>query len=810
MATNETVRTNNIRFVGGYVVWARVISVRLVARLVENSVVRSMDVYGATSDAEAHPRTHGEQPGAGWDYAITIASRTRYDQPSIAADQLRQSLLARLVAAGFSYRQRWVPALHHVIIRFALPESVMMQRAQQLAVQLQTLPQFGGGFFAFSMDRAHIFENHLRRQQALPYFTAAQRVIITLAVLRSRQTWGSALDLATLLHTKKIKQAFALHTEPDRTALIRAAVYRQWWNPFHRTPLNALREYLGTRIAIYFAWLAFYTRMLLVLAAVSLLVQAILVYSTSQRLSAWTRLIFSLLLSYWSALGFDNWKRRNAVLMVQWGMARFYEAQENLIRPDFTGVPKKGFYCKGGFVDLQDLDPDVQHLTSRTSVQQDDTMSIITGQRRQRDVLIIGGKGDQDFIVEAAVTGRSFTDLPTFPVFDRKRHKMRINIAVAITAFFSLCVAAAAFSILFYKSHIIRAFGARSYARFVPGIATALLISIADPAWKQFSLRLTVWENHRTDLSFRNSLIRKRFAFQFVSNYISSFYVAFVKPFTPSDPCIITAASDQPDCMAELESLLTALVITKATLQQAIELGIPSLFFLIRSLIRRFKTSNLEDEITADQHLHLLSADAVIGEDDDDPALLESKKNKYMSTIDDYGELVVQYGLLVLFGLAFPLAALINLLNNLIECRTDAYKVLVIKQRPDADDAADIGGWLDVLKFLTRLSIITNTALVTVTSVSLQQALPNVIGDTAERYRGLSFFIFEHVLFMVRWIVASLVPDIPGSTYRLLARQDFLLAKCFGSGWKSYYGTDGADGSDLESIQDDPIRSRYT
>ena len=52
---------------------------------------------------------------------------------------------------------------------------------------------------------------------------------------------------------------------------------------------------------------------------------------------------------------------------------------------------------------------------------------------------------------------------------------------------------------------------------------------------------------------------------------------------------------------------------------------------------------------------------------------------------------VIQYDFMTLFVDAFPLGPLFALINNLLEIRLDAYKFIVVFQRPVAARAHDIG-----------------------------------------------------------------------------------------------------------------------
>lgn len=53
----------------------------------------------------------------------------------------------------------------------------------------------------------------------------------------------------------------------------------------------------------------------------------------------------------------------------------------------------------------------------------------------------------------------------------------------------------------------------------------------------------------------------------------------------------------------------------------------------------------------------------------------------------------MQFGYVVLFSSAFPLAALCALINNLIEIRSDAFKLCTGLQRPFGQRVESIGQW---------------------------------------------------------------------------------------------------------------------
>ena len=70
----------------------------------------------------------------------------------------------------------------------------------------------------------------------------------------------------------------------------------------------------------------------------------------------------------------------------------------------------------------------------------------------------------------------------------------------------------------------------------------------------------------------------------------------------------------------------------------------------------------------------------------------------YQNRLNDYNEMVTQFGFLTLFAMAFPLAPLFAFFNNVIEIRTDSTILLKFCQRPVPERAASIGTWLRILE----------------------------------------------------------------------------------------------------------------
>eukprot|EP01052_Picozoa_sp_SAG31_P017475 SAG31_NODE_1196_length_9445_cov_9.153970_3_plen_181_part_00 len=78
---------------------------------------------------------------------------------------------------------------------------------------------------------------------------------------------------------------------------------------------------------------------------------------------------------------------------------------------------------------------------------------------------------------------------------------------------------------------------------------------------------------------------------------------------------------------------------------------------------------------------------------------------------DDFCDRVVQYGYLVLFAPAFPLAPFLAFVNNVIEIRTSGYKYCRGIQRPRWTASAGIGSWFVVMNILGFLAVLTNASM---------------------------------------------------------------------------------------------------
>lgn len=202
--------------------------------------------------------------------------------------------------------------------------------------------------------------------------------------------------------------------------------------------------------------------------------------------------------------------------------------------------------------------------------------------------------------------------------------------------------------------------------------------------------------------------------------------------------------------------------------------------------------------------------------------------------MDEYLEMVLQFGFTTIFVAAFPLAPLLALLNNIIEIRLDAYKFVTQWRRPMPARATDIGIWYGILEGIGVLAVITNAFVIAITSDYIprfvyaykygpctdqgyrqEKCLKGYVNsslsvfDLSElgmgysgycRYRDyrappwsstpyeftlqfwhvlaarLAFIIvFEHLVFGIKSFIAYLIPDMPKDLCDRMRREKYLV-----------------------------------
>ncbi|KAL7304277.1 hypothetical protein TKK_0003079 [Trichogramma kaykai] len=229
---------------------------------------------------------------------------------------------------------------------------------------------------------------------------------------------------------------------------------------------------------------------------------------------------------------------------------------------------------------------------------------------------------------------------------------------------------------------------------------------------------LTEIELQRTQTEFDDSLTLKIYLLEFVNYYASIFYIAFFKGKFIGHPGAYNRVFDSRQeecgpggCLLELCIQLCIIMIGKQTMNAILEMCLPYFWKLMNTLrlVSRRRgdasTSPSSNSSSGSKYMHLQWVR--------DYKLVEWGPR---SLFPEYLEMVLQYGFVTIFVAAFPLAPFFALVNNVMEMRLDAKKLLTMYRRPVSQRVRDIGIWYRILDSVSKLSVITNGFIIAFTS----------------------------------------------------------------------------------------------
>uniref|UniRef100_A0A665UR22 Anoctamin n=1 Tax=Echeneis naucrates TaxID=173247 RepID=A0A665UR22_ECHNA len=155
-------------------------------------------------------------------------------------------------------------------------------------------------------------------------------------------------------------------------------------------------------------------------------------------------------------------------------------------------------------------------------------------------------------------------------------------------------------------------------------------------------------------------------------------------------------------------------------------------------------------------------------------AEIESCMQTYEDTLQDYQEMFIQFGYVVLFSSAFPLAAMCALINNIIEIRSDALKLCTGLQRPFGQRVENIGQWQTAMEAMGLIAIIVNCYLIGQCG-QLQRLFPWLSPEMTI----ISIVLLEHFAILLKYVIHVAIPDIPGWVAEEMAKLEYRRREAF-------------------------------
>ncbi|XP_071315385.1 anoctamin-10 [Trachinotus anak] len=255
---------------------------------------------------------------------------------------------------------------------------------------------------------------------------------------------------------------------------------------------------------------------------------------------------------------------------------------------------------------------------------------------------------------------------------------------------------------------------------YMPSVLHICYTNMLATFYKKVAQSLTEYENHREQSAFEKHLTAKVLVFTFFNYFAVLFHIAFFKQDVPL-----------------LRKRLASLLIVTQLVNQVTEVVIP---FLVDRFISAPHRTEREDDPEEDKFRN------------------QSTLPAFPGLFAEYIELLVQFGYLSLFSCVYPLTAVLLLINNLTEIRSDAYKICKLFRKPFSPPVANMGVWQIAFEVLSFVSVVSNCWLLLL-SPRLQQLCQE--GGMSSTNILLLAVLVEHVLILVKVILRVVIPDEP-------------------------------------------------
>ena len=125
------------------------------------------------------------------------------------------------------------------------------------------------------------------------------------------------------------------------------------------------------------------------------------------------------------------------------------------------------------------------------------------------------------------------------------------------------------------------------------------------------------------------------------------------------------------------------------------------------------------------------------------------------------------------FSAAFPLASLFSVINNIIELRSDAFKLIFTQRRSNSKKIDGIGIWQPILEFISVVAVVTNCCLLLFTTNQLD-IIFSYYNQYDVRWKLFAVILLEHFILIFKWLLSEVIPDIPNHIKFLISKDQYL------------------------------------
>jgi hypothetical protein len=329
-----------------------------------------------------------------------------------------------------------------------------------------------------------------------------------------------------------------------------------------------------------------------------------------------------------------------------------------------------------------------------------------------------------------------------FPPKIRQRRTIYSTFVIVSMIFVVLCFVSALFALRYELVNSDNATLA-AFGGIIVSVINAIQIAILNDWFSGTAIKLTNSENHRTDTQYADSLIIKLFCFSFVNSYAPLFYIAFIKYY-------IGAGCLADSCMAELSETLLIIFFTNLTFGNVVELLSP----YISNVMRKWKKDSDGDNVS------------VFGVSEAERQFQLTEYDPVMAIIGEYSELSIQLGYVTLFVVACPIAPFLAYICNVVEIRSDGYKLLRLHRRPIPLPCEDIGSWATIFQLMAIIACVTNSGILCFTMQLFETSNASLVWI---------FVIFQYFLIITALLLEYFVDDVPEDVTIQLQRTEFIV-----------------------------------
>lgn len=128
----------------------------------------------------------------------------------------------------------------------------------------------------------------------------------------------------------------------------------------------------------------------------------------------------------------------------------------------------------------------------------------------------------------------------------------------------------------------------------------------------------------------------------------------------------------------------------------------------------------------------------------------EYELNEFLSTIDDYDDMFVSWGYMILMVVVFPLLPLMAFGANFIEVRVATYKIVKYARRCIPRSADDIGSWIFVFEIVSWIALVSNLYICTYYT--------NELALSSDSFKTWVFFILVNGVIALKAFFFTLPP----------------------------------------------------